>query len=1160
MADANKQHLNSFAPEGSTTSASSAASAVSTSVTNADATVTATGVATTSATDAAATATATGVATTSATGVAAAAADSTGAAAAATGVTAATSTTGGVTTAADSTGSALGGTANPTPAEIGAAAAAWAAMEAADEAEENEGDAANLPYGYSGDSEHVTGATAIVHQAIAEAAEFDNAAVKARLQPIAQPDNAGNPHLFQADRSAKESVDAPHLRILGHWFYDQNQGFLLDEVTAKIFAIDDYHAWHDPQEILGKISSFDAARFWLTMKLRIMGDVVFEKITFTQGPYNGQSFIVQGSILARDKKSQAICATGYISHESSPYSEFIPREISGDGMFLINIKTDEMIGSASFHKMLGYSAEEFPKTNSEMHEKLLHPDDIDVVLVQNQIVTTNIYGDYYECCVRLKHKDGHYIWTIGRALVLDRDEKNVATQLIGTQTDINLVQTNFDNMKLMMFNDSLTGLHNRTYFQQNALRYDDPELQPLSVLFVDVTGLKLTNDILGHSYGDYLIIKTCEIIRQALSEELSEMLNAQYNDQEEVNTVLSELNSSLQSNSKYESQDQQHLNYLLETQTPNDPPNFDLFDVYQQALQTNTDTAAPNTNEDAASTAADFFAMDPAELDRHAAEDPAASSNAADFFAMDPSELDPAKADNGAGGNAADFFAMDPSEFAPTKGALPAAGANAADFFAMDPAELDPSRKTESAPPAAGSSAAAVSAASATVNASAAEATASRTAISPTAHAASDTSTASAAAGISANAGSANATSLSAKRAAISAALKAAPKKSEFDINSFTAKTVAQQDAANISAPNDKETEAVATTKRAAFSSTLVDPQSDSNFDINAFTAKTLKAKTTAATDEDEDADDDFLDKPAFLAKAKPEAPNPDEFNDPKSQITLSRYQSNSSQAMGFSSKQSVAATSALESTRSSRTLLDEEEKAKTKTSAPDSSQGKNHMLEAATAEGKDASFEGDGKSVFGKSLGKGRADDSEKERQRLSKLQEALISSGLDILRLAGDEFLVILPHCTMEQAQDIAQRIKKVRDAHNAYHEQHTPIEERSVPVYFGVGVASYNDMLPADAPEKRGAKRTKAAKNAANADETAPKDNIKRIIERADARMQSDKEANRYHDYSLLKEYFEEKKGRVISMRDERRYSYLSKDERQSIRTQRNSNYII
>ena len=73
------------------------------------------------------------------------------------------------------------------------------------------------------------------------------------------------------------------------------------------------------------------------------------------------------------------------------------------------------------------------------------------------------------------------------------------------------------------------------------------------------------------------------------------------------------------------------------------------------------------------------------------------------------------------------------------------------------------------------------------------------------------------------------------------------------------------------------------------------------------------------------------------------------------------------------------------------------------------------------------------------------------------------------------------------------------------------------------------------------------------------TAP-DNLKRIIERADRRMQDDKERNRQADYAYLKHYFEQKKGRPVSMRDERRYSYLSEDEREELRTRRKISNLI
>ncbi len=62
--------------------------------------------------------------------------------------------------------------------------------------------------------------------------------------------------------------------------------------------------------------------------------------------------------------------------------------------------------------------------------------------------------------------------------------------------------------------DTLTGLHNRRYFEDNRAKIDTPDNLPLSVIFADINGLKMTNDIFGHSAGDELIKKSSEILQQ----------------------------------------------------------------------------------------------------------------------------------------------------------------------------------------------------------------------------------------------------------------------------------------------------------------------------------------------------------------------------------------------------------------------------------------------------------------------------------------------------------------------------------------------------------------------------------------------------------------------------------------------------------------------
>ncbi len=67
--------------------------------------------------------------------------------------------------------------------------------------------------------------------------------------------------------------------------------------------------------------------------------------------------------------------------------------------------------------------------------------------------------------------------------------------------------------------DLLTGLHNRRCFEENKGKMDIVENLPLSILFADINGLKMTNDIFGHAAGDQLIQRSAEILVKAAGKE-----------------------------------------------------------------------------------------------------------------------------------------------------------------------------------------------------------------------------------------------------------------------------------------------------------------------------------------------------------------------------------------------------------------------------------------------------------------------------------------------------------------------------------------------------------------------------------------------------------------------------------------------------------------
>ncbi|MDD4690054.1 MAG: diguanylate cyclase, partial [Eubacteriales bacterium] len=69
-------------------------------------------------------------------------------------------------------------------------------------------------------------------------------------------------------------------------------------------------------------------------------------------------------------------------------------------------------------------------------------------------------------------------------------------------------------IQYLSYYDILTGLHNRRYSDENRDKIDRPENLPLSVIFADINGLKMTNDIFGHTAGDNLIKESSEILKQ----------------------------------------------------------------------------------------------------------------------------------------------------------------------------------------------------------------------------------------------------------------------------------------------------------------------------------------------------------------------------------------------------------------------------------------------------------------------------------------------------------------------------------------------------------------------------------------------------------------------------------------------------------------------
>ena len=70
-----------------------------------------------------------------------------------------------------------------------------------------------------------------------------------------------------------------------------------------------------------------------------------------------------------------------------------------------------------------------------------------------------------------------------------------------------------NEIRYLSYNDQLTGLYNRRFYEEELHRLDTQRNYPLSLVMADVNGLKLTNDAFGHAAGDNLLKKIAGILK-----------------------------------------------------------------------------------------------------------------------------------------------------------------------------------------------------------------------------------------------------------------------------------------------------------------------------------------------------------------------------------------------------------------------------------------------------------------------------------------------------------------------------------------------------------------------------------------------------------------------------------------------------------------------
>ncbi len=100
------------------------------------------------------------------------------------------------------------------------------------------------------------------------------------------------------------------------------------------------------------------------------------------------------------------------------------------------------------------------------------------------------------------------------SISLIRDKNGTVTGFRGLARDITERKKFEEQLKYLSMHDQLTGVYNRTYFEEEMQRLEGGRDYPITIISADVDGLKLVNDSMGHKQGDQMLVQCVQVLKQ----------------------------------------------------------------------------------------------------------------------------------------------------------------------------------------------------------------------------------------------------------------------------------------------------------------------------------------------------------------------------------------------------------------------------------------------------------------------------------------------------------------------------------------------------------------------------------------------------------------------------------------------------------------------
>mgnify|MGYP006281491591 CR=1 FL=1 len=208
----------------------------------------------------------------------------------------------------------------------------------------------------------------------------------------------------------------------------RNLGYSRDELLGmRIHEIDALESAREVRRKMEETVARGGARF-TTQHRRKDGSLMDVEVSATFLDVEGGRFFVFLRDLTPYRKAQDA-----LREERRRLANII--EGTNVGTWEWNVQTGETVFDERWAAMVGYTLEELEPTTARTWEELTHPDDLARAM---DLLERHFGGELeaYDCELRMRHRDGHWVWIQDRGKVVDRTPQGEPLRMFGTHTDI----------------------------------------------------------------------------------------------------------------------------------------------------------------------------------------------------------------------------------------------------------------------------------------------------------------------------------------------------------------------------------------------------------------------------------------------------------------------------------------------------------------------------------------------------------------------------------------------------------------------------------------------------------------------------------------------------------------------------------------------------